>query len=997
MAEANRSLMDSDSSWKHQDEDETTTAYIKKVATWAKESADIQQLPTRLNLDDLKDQLALVLVCLDLTGGWIERSQGETLKPPDFVGTLISIIGKLILCCFDSSAEGPSCLAPPKCIVKLFFESNIPDQHNLRKPNMSSLKVPTSVDRLLRKVLLRRDRLAGSILDHRMDARIETQIQLRDDFAKDYLGRGADLLLHHLTIEQQYFEAFDSCTKVLAIIQSSGSGKSRTMVQLGTLIPGLVVCVRPPDPWLRSSFPPRDDDVADCFLPGKANGELFELYAHLAAWLRSWAICMTELIESIKDEQWYDFPSASSSSTFVQETKGSSFTTSSASKLRKCNDGSSNPCFDDAEGEILDSWKKIVTKLHLLLSPVSRERSFLGSVEEGEDLDEISLTYRQDFLSKVHDMTEEYVKDQVTDCKKKFHSIPPAKTHFAEFWAKEIQPEIKKLEQIAPETKDEILFYLGIDEAGQLGENLSHLRRLWSFVKPKKTWILITDTQSNISRMHGEEATKPSGLLVQNTKKLVTPFCALPFDLKYTKWLEDYMKEPETLTMGDLEKNLAGMGRPLWADTYLTIDMGGSVQIGDVLLGNVEAKLFGDGFMWDSQTSTNCDAMMAAVGHRLPLHFLGMQGLIDARAFQEKQVSHYLRCLAEINVTTESLKTYSASEPLVSLVATRQFRINPARRWSDAIRCMRQLHWQSGLMVGEEGEEGVRLLFTVALDMAATKEAVAGATEAYQGDLDEVDQSSWEVFPSLRKANDEKRLGPVSVAAWLEVLVGSERLDERIKRWANLRWMNFTHFTRLETQFNESKSMPIELIVESWMRQFALMGICNQKHWDLLIPVYKSVTKPATEDVFEPSNMGLMAVQIKNRANFNPSDSECSETRPPLVNIGAMSELLPQSESLVIYVNLRGKELVKAVGASETKSDNAPPPLLMSGCSGKTFRLIRFLNPQAAAYLPYMLGDQSDASHHRMEELDPSIFSSRKGCFPFLLQRPKRPPPSSFS
>lgn len=111
--------------------------------------------------------------------------------------------------------------------------------------------------------------------------------ELEADFKKPFLGVGATALdkdvLQKLRKVQSDEKPYYAC--VIPVLQSSGSGKTRTVMQLSQSRLGMLVCVRPKSGPLDAptSIPPRDDDVADLLLA--PTGNIFEETRILATWL----------------------------------------------------------------------------------------------------------------------------------------------------------------------------------------------------------------------------------------------------------------------------------------------------------------------------------------------------------------------------------------------------------------------------------------------------------------------------------------------------------------------------------------------------------------------------------------------------------------------------------------------------------------------------------------------------------------------------------------
>lgn len=69
------------------------------------------------------------------------------------------------------------------------------------------------------------------------------------------------------------------------------------------------------------------------------------------------------------------------------------------------------------------------------------------------------------------------------------------------------------------------------------------------------------------------------------------------------------------------------------------------------------------------------------------------------------------------------------------------------------------------------------------------------------------------------------RLQMINLEAWLLELLGQrEEIPESCYEWAELHWMNLTHFTCLDNLCLEVNQLSRVALVEAWTRQMALFG-----------------------------------------------------------------------------------------------------------------------------------------------------------------------------
>lgn len=126
------------------------------------------------------------------------------------------------------------------------------------------------------------------------------QGNVASDFQREFSGQGARYLQRHLQLVGATYDADYHYARVVPVIQSSGAGKSKTVVELAKLELGFFVCVRDPPGEQVVSEPPRDEEVIPWLRTAESDGEGKSKYKTLAIWLESLAI---ELV-SFYRRQW---------------------------------------------------------------------------------------------------------------------------------------------------------------------------------------------------------------------------------------------------------------------------------------------------------------------------------------------------------------------------------------------------------------------------------------------------------------------------------------------------------------------------------------------------------------------------------------------------------------------------------------------------------------------------------------------------------------------
>ncbi|SPO21444.1 uncharacterized protein UTRI_00921 [Ustilago trichophora] len=110
-----------------------------------------------------------------------------------------------------------------------------------------------------------------------------------------------------------------------------------------------------------------------------------------------------------------------------------------------------------------------------------------------------------------------------------------------------------------------------------------------------------------------------------------------------------------------------------------------------------------------------------------------------------------------------------------------------------------------GLLLGEEGEECVRLLCGLASDPAAVNRVAQHGDQALRCNSDAL----------------TAQCDPVCLADWLKQLLKIENPSGELWSWASSYYLNFTHYLELQHWAHPDLMDPL-LLVEAWWRQVHL-------------------------------------------------------------------------------------------------------------------------------------------------------------------------------
>ena len=446
-----------------------------------------------------------------------------------------------------------------------------------------------------------------------------------------------------------------------------------------------------------------------------------------------------------------------------------------------------------------------------------------------------------------------------------------------------ITEKLEKLEALLPaELRDKCFFFLALDEVLGLNALLPIFQRLWRECGPKSTWLLLIDADPNIVQLGNDEVVPSAARMGESEGRMILPpFLYMPLDVGLRHHIESLTAPIQAgrLTFAKLLDTLRYFGRPLWS-TGLYTDSADPDAVRPHLV-NVLRKLLvrrsTTTSLWPSVKDTDItEIIMSAVGQRLPLLFVGHPGtrrtgseydthmLQKTTEFLQEQVSRHLRIASNVGHTGR-LVTATPSEPALSLAVASLFRGDDAdateqckARWSDAVQVLASAHRSVGLALGEqreegrEGDDGVRLLCSMALDLVAARRVERACAH------EPLSKTSLQLF--------EAQCQPICLKDWLVELLGLEdRQHGALLDWSADYYLNFTHCLRIGAPLLADE-MDAMLLVEYWWRQVAFYGVLYQPGWSLVIPIYRSPSHaPVLTDLFRPDQMSYVAIQVKDR------------------------------------------------------------------------------------------------------------------------------------
>ncbi|SPO27790.1 uncharacterized protein UTRI_04933 [Ustilago trichophora] len=829
--------------------------------------------------------------------------------------------------------------------------------------------------------------------------------------------------------------------KVLPIIQSSGFGKTRMCVQLSTVHAGMLVCLRTSLPRDRDqhlvSFPPQDAEVYDYFRSvrktlmalgledqnikfpqdAKQHAIFNDAYLGILAWLEVYCDTIYTYLAQLKaasgcfdqhgnanhanaHQCWrsvvYHFADATS---FKQHTLFQRpADLCSHSRLAPPPEASSPTPSSSPPSNIATPMEDgVVASVPAAAPPPALHGT---------------LNLRHKILEHICTLATRRYRDMLTEYKSQMADpnmlVAPVRSH--------LKKRLSDMEGLPPrQAVSQSFFFLALDECGSFDMVLPLIRRIWFLASPSSYWILLIDTNSDIAPLAGTTAREGSRRTSDfDTHQLTQPFSSMPLDVNLT--YEDRKKlfapgltsspvsSPPTLS--ELNLALHKLGRPLWSDTRYHSD--GLIKPRPIL-----GKL-----VWPAEWQWPDDAssiplnpqdelnqnLLALASRRISLELSSKPGPEHWYQVVSRQIAHHLRFVGRIFSTSDAIISSTPSEPSLSAAAAWSFRTHgpdsAAARWGMVAQAIVVGSQLAGVNVGAQGEQGVALLCSMAIDLALSRR--------YQPQLH---QSSLKI-PSTDDKSDYKAIfGLVSVREWLQTLIGTtyfdtskdnrdpriatstgmttedmddivmaedeqdddhqqaehygesaqSRMPSSLARWASRTWLNFKHTVTLPEQVAQNDGAETkDLLVELWFRHAAAQGIINQTGWDFLIPVYESEGEqpPSDDQAFQAEKLSYIAIQVKNRVK-RPSQQELEAAVGPSLEAPAVAS--SDKQCLELFVDMRGSSNSTGHVYSQRRHPAASPFLrhhvTISGLDGAAWPVLTKLQENARKQVGLLFGN----------------------------------------
>ncbi|KAF8606195.1 hypothetical protein BDV93DRAFT_604711 [Ceratobasidium sp. AG-I] len=353
-------------------------------------------------------------------------------------------------------------------------------------------------------------------------------------------------------------------------------------------------------------------------------------------------------------------------------------------------------------------------------------------------------------------------------------------------------------------------------------------------------WVIFASTVSQVADFSAPAHIYDSYRVVEGGELLFPPYTYLGWD-QMAKPLRN-INPWEAARFG----NIVAFGRPLWA-SYVNATIEKIISLACIkLCKNIAFNPYKKAHA------------LAVLGQRFGLDI--SFGHPDAVSYLQKAVASHLRICRETTVDRIWQYTLYPSEPLLSYAAAKLLHENPTHL-HDALRCL-QRTIQGGLIdMGQKGELTSRLLLLLAKDLCVRSTP----------DLNRELGVRWEV-----ELRDCKRVPVIDFLVFLfgeHVLVGDAR--KQFEHWH----VNFSHWVSMSKWLKfRSIDHESEWTLRHWCRTSAVQGCHNQPKIDKVIPMYYYDLESSQTEPYRLSH-----ILVSDRARDVHSQSDLSSITATMI------------------------------------------------------------------------------------------------------------------
>jgi len=452
---------------------------------------------------------------------------------------------------------------------------------------------------------------------------------LVEDFKRPYVGNGAVRLHERLQALSREDEKLYAA--VLPLIQTSGVGKSRTVVELSKYAPGIIFCIRTTSPHKTSSLLAQDAPIFQ-FLSKKIPSESFDGLDHgdrmsLPEW---WDHCLVAalIIATIDTFKEICTRLLKESGAVGKDLSSEQRNTVLKNFARICVDGIVDGYRSDSGSPGPDA-----------NSPGRQMGSGLPGASDRSDQQSPCEP-----LSSRPAVIEEIAR-RASLCLSKIHLAdkPDFRGDAVAFWtniASVLGRRIRKHLGTLSTAFD--YFFIALDSFSSFSHLLDPMRRIFSQIRDSPLRALVTHSNVNLNGYATQLAAEGSDRFEDGSLRLLPPHLIISHDIELfrpenkTRYY-DFITGRVFFTNLEILNFLALMGRPLWADTYMRFRRfkGAEPLVHPLSLPNV--------FMLMLPGDPNDEAaVIALVASRLPLTISGAQSNLFVGLFRTDKAEHAL-------------------------------------------------------------------------------------------------------------------------------------------------------------------------------------------------------------------------------------------------------------------------------------------------------------------------------------------------------------------
>lgn len=443
---------------------------------------------------------------------------------------------------------------------------------------------------------------------------------VESDFNKAYIGSAHQTL--HETLSR-----FDSnggdYAAVFPILQSSGVGKSRTVVKLADHAPGILLCVRPPSrPNQTDSMPGQDKPIYE--------------------FLTSEAPSVHSIILDYTAQRATQFPDRDTAHwiEWIHHLRVAALLTATVTVFRdrlhqavEMLQTVQDPVTWNGIVEVLRSdFTNEIVRGYRVPSPVQssswNNTSETVEASHGESSPQTSPSIRRSLIKQIAELAERSMVENE-------HLQPPPEHFLQDDSAfrysvmQKLQPLLNDIERFGAdiaalpvEGPASRYFFIALDEFATVSHLLTPARRVMSALTATPLRLLLLDTNNELASVMGPDVIRASNRTSLGEKSLCEPHIVISHDIQLHGREQRglyyrFLKGEETLTHEQCRHFIRYMGRPLWSDDVYRV--GATGTFAGINYRAVLRKMGCESGKEDGQ-------ILALAASRLPLHISGLQG-----------------------------------------------------------------------------------------------------------------------------------------------------------------------------------------------------------------------------------------------------------------------------------------------------------------------------------------------------------------------------------